>query len=548
MSLASGTRLGSFEIVAPLGAGGMGEVYRARDTRLQRDVALKVLPEAFAADAERLSRFEREARATAALDHPNILVGHEVGSHDGRPFVASELLEGETLREALRKGLSHRKALDYATQIATGLAAAHKKGIVHRDIKPENLFVTQEGRIKILDFGLARHYTGAATDDQASQEETISKATAPGTVLGTAAYMSPEQVRGLSADHRSDIFSFGTVFYEMLSGRRPFKGETSAEQLTAILREEPPELAELDAKVPASVARIVRRCLEKKPEERFQSARDIAFAIEIGGPGQRAPAPSGRNGSAWPWATGAILLAGVGIAAWLLSGRTGVRGRPSVKHLVLQTSPEARLSTDPYVQFALSPDGSHVAYAGLDAAGDARLYLRALDRPDPEPIAGAVDVYDPFFAPDGKSVAYWAHSGLERAPVAGSAAPTVLCGSQDLLGGTWGTDGTLLFASNDSGPLLRVSADGGEPTAATKLEGGDLGHLWPDLLPGGREVLFTARTGFGPEDFRIVVQSLATGARRTLVEGATRAATPPRDIWSTRAPALCSRHPSIPRA
>jgi Tol biopolymer transport system component len=285
MSLASGTKLGPYEIIAPLGAGGMGVVYRARDTRLGREVALKVLPESFSRDADRLRRFEQEARSVAALNHPNILAIHDIGEQDGSPFIVSELLEGSTLRTELEHGaLPPRKTSDYAAQIAQGLAAAHDKNIVHRDLKPENIFLTKEGRVKILDFGLAKlapNARGANGESAESDGLTLtSSPTEAGTVMGTAGYMAPEQVRGSAIDSRTDIFAFGAVLYEMTSGQRAFRRDTAAETMTAILKEDPPELSDMTNPVSPGLERIVRRCLEKQPEQRFQSAKDLAFALE----------------------------------------------------------------------------------------------------------------------------------------------------------------------------------------------------------------------------------------------------------------------------
>src|SRR5579864_2863656 len=279
MPIKPGQRLGPYEIVASIGAGGMGEVYKARDTRLKRDVALKVLPESFAADADRLRRFQLEAQSAGALNHPNILVVYDIGTQDHSPYLVSELLEGETLRDRLRQGkLASAKAIDYATQIAAGLSAAHNRGITHRDIKPENLFITKDGRVKILDFGLAKV---ASTEKRADDSATQTKATDPGAVMGTASYMSPEQVRALPVDHRSDIFSLGCVLYEMFTGKRAFHGDTSVETMNAILKEDPPDLTTLDATLPPALDRMVRHCLEKNPDDRFQSARDLAFDLEL---------------------------------------------------------------------------------------------------------------------------------------------------------------------------------------------------------------------------------------------------------------------------
>jgi eukaryotic-like serine/threonine-protein kinase len=282
MALSSGTKLGPYEILAPLGAGGMGEVYRARDSRLDRIVAVKVLPASFAADADRLRRFEQEARSVAALNHPNILAVHDIGTHDGSPYMVCELLEGETLRERLRGGvLSTRKATEIAIQIAEGLATAHDKGIVHRDLKPENIFLTKDGRVKILDFGLAKIARIGSEQNAAQTLTSVDVAlTEAGQVLGTAGYMSPEQIRGMGVDHRSDIFAFGAIFFEMLSGQRAFSRDTAAETMTAILKEDPPELTQLNRNISPALERIARHCLEKNPEQRFQAARDLAFDLE----------------------------------------------------------------------------------------------------------------------------------------------------------------------------------------------------------------------------------------------------------------------------
>ncbi|MFZ0479856.1 MAG: protein kinase, partial [Terriglobales bacterium] len=279
--LTSGAKLGPYEILSPLGAGGMGEVYRARDTRLGREVALKVLPESFARDADRLRRFEQEARAVAALNHPNLLAIHDIGEQDGTRFIVSELLDGQTLRAELESGpLSARRASDYAVQIAQGLAAAHEKNIIHRDLKPENIFLTKEGRVKILDFGLAKLSPAGREKSESDGLTLTSSPTEAGMVMGTAGYMAPEQVRGAAIDSRTDIFAFGAVLYEMVSGQRAFRRDTAAETMTAILKEDPPELSDLPHPVSPGLERIIRRCLEKQPEQRFQSAKDLAFALE----------------------------------------------------------------------------------------------------------------------------------------------------------------------------------------------------------------------------------------------------------------------------
>jgi serine/threonine-protein kinase len=350
MTLPPGTRVGPYEVVGLLGAGGMGEVYRARDPRLGREVAVKVLPKVHSRDPERLHRFEQEARAAGTLNHPNILAIHDVGTHGETQYVVSELLEGETLRERLRAGtLTTARSVEYAGQIAQGLAAAHTKGIVHRDLKPENIFVTRDGRIKILDFGLAK-LTHAEADGAAKGEEpTLTRDTTPGAVLGTPGYMSPEQVAGRPADHRSDIFCLGTVVYEMLTGRPAFKGDTNADTMHAILREDPPALSTGDRRIPSPLARVVQRCLEKRPEDRFQSAHDVAFALQAlsEAPESRAPLVGRRSvivGSSLVAVLAALLALDVG----------GLRGRhpPPVDSIrSLAVLPLENLSRDPDQEF-----------------------------------------------------------------------------------------------------------------------------------------------------------------------------------------------------
>src|SRR5580698_2786440 len=337
MTLTSGTKLGPYEIVVPLGAGGMGEVYRAVDTRLGREVAVKVLPAGLAKDADRLRRFEQEARTIAALSHPNILGIHDIGTHDGAPFLVSELLEGETLREKLEAGaLPVRRATEYALGIAQGLAAAHEKGVVHRDLKPENVFITRDGRVKILDFELAK-----LVSLEGSQETAVTlatPATLAGVVMGTVGYMSPEQARGGASDARSDIFSFGTVLYEMLTGKRAFKRDTAAETMTAILREEPPELSETGVQVPLGLQRILTRCLEKGVERRFQSASDLAFAIEsLSGTTSSKSVAQPQTKRAWlPWAAVALIALVLGVGVWLVARWSGTKAQPKFTRLTYQ--------------------------------------------------------------------------------------------------------------------------------------------------------------------------------------------------------------------
>ena len=317
VTLRSGTKLGEYEVKSLVGSGGMGEVYRARDSRLGRDVAIKVLPSFLSSDSDRLRRFEQEARAAAALNHPNILAVFQMGTYEGTPYLVSELLEGETLREQIKRGrLSVHKAIDYAVQIARGLAAAHEKGIVHRDLKPENLFVTKDGRVKILDFGLAKLTQQSSSEHSAL---TLAEGTEAGVVMGTVGYMSPEQVRGQAADNRADIFAFGAILYEMLAGKRAFQKPTSPETMTAILNEDPPGISQVVANIPPALQRMVHRCLEKNPEQRFQSASDLAFALDaLSDSGSSSPAKAANvvtGGRRWKIivsATATVLALSIG--------------------------------------------------------------------------------------------------------------------------------------------------------------------------------------------------------------------------------------------
>ncbi len=378
MSLTSGQKLGPYIIQDPIGAGGMGEVYRAHDGRLNRVVAIKVLPASFSADHNRMERFAQEARAAAALNHPGILSIFDIGEDRGAPYVVSELLEGETLRERIRTGaLPLRKAIDYALQIARGLAAAHEKGIVHRDLKPENLFLTNDGRVKILDFGLAK--LTQAESHNGIEAPTLQAATEPGMILGTVGYMSPEQVRGKNSDSRSDIFAFGAVLYEMVSGKRAFHGETTADTLSAILKEEPPELSETARNVPPGLERIVRHCLEKNPAQRFQSTRDLAFDLEAltdvssTNRVQTAALQASRSVSRRKIATVALgVLAAVAVLGFgLLVGRSTAKVPPPQYQQIT-----FRLGSVGNARF--TPDGG-IVYSATWEDGERQLYLARTD-------------------------------------------------------------------------------------------------------------------------------------------------------------------------
>jgi Tol biopolymer transport system component len=403
-TLAKGTRLGNFEILSLLGSGGMGEVYRARDYGLNRVVAIKVLPRFVSFDPDRLRRFEQEAKATAALNHPNILAVFQLGSYEGAPYLVSELLEGTTLREQLVRGpVSLRRAIDYGAQIARGLAAAHEKAIVHRDLKPENLFVTRDGRVKILDFGLAK-----LTQCQpivGSSAPTLTEGTEPGMVMGTVGYMAPEQVRGRKADHRADIFAFGAILYEMLSGKRAFRKATSAETMSAILNEDPQPISQIVPNLPPALQRVVQRCLEKNPEQRFQSASDLAFALEAlsdsGGFSILGVTATSQRPVYW-WATAAVVLAICALGARFYFTRSPkVTITPNLTRLTWDSG----LTTDP----ALSPDGKLLAYAS-DRSGEGHLDIYVQQVGGGEPLrltqGPGGDKHEPAFSPDGTTIAF----------------------------------------------------------------------------------------------------------------------------------------------
>jgi len=491
MGLTSGTKLGRYEILTSAGAGGMGEVYRARDARLNRDVAIKVLPVAFATDPERLRRFQQEAQAVAALNHPNILAIHDFGEHEGSPYIVSEFLEGETLRGRLDAGdLPVRKASEYAEQIARGLAAAHEKGIVHRDLKPENIFVTRDGRVKILDFGLARlvRQEGALAADAA----TLASQTEPGVVMGTVGYMSPEQVKGLPADHRSDLFSFGAILYEMLAGKRAFQGNSSVETMSAILKHDPPELTETNRTVPPALGRIVRHCLEKNPEERFQSARDVGFALgalsDSSSSTTRAVTVDARR--AWrPSVRVAAEVVLLVIALSLFLMQHSEKPQPSVLGSVLPPPGDGFWAnlTQPA---AISPDGKFLAVIAM-RNGHTQLWLRRMDASEAQPIAGSEDAANPFWSPDSRYIGFFAPGKLKKAEVSGGAVSDICGAGTFSMGGAWSSRGVIVFGAV-ADTLRRVSESGGTPERipGVDLSGNALGQYWPMFLPDGNHLIY----------------------------------------------------------
>jgi Tol biopolymer transport system component len=511
MTLSAGSRLGPYEIVEPLGAGGMGEVYRARDTKLDREVAIKVLPEKLAGDAGALARFEREAKAVAALSHPNILGIYDLGHGDGIVYAAMELLRGETLRERLEEGsLPQRKALEYGLQIAHGLAAAHEKGIVHRDLKPENIFVTLDGRVKILDFGLAKVAT-------AQPEETKSPtvaATEPGTVMGTVGYMSPEQVRGRLADHRSDIFSFGAVLYEMLSGERAFRADSAAETMAAIAQKDPPLLTEsVGGRFAPSIERILRHCLEKRPEERFDTAHDLAFALEtaMGGSSSAAQvAPALVAGKPWlRQAVGTLALLAALAAGLLLAGRLREPAKASFRQITYHRG---------FIQSArFAPDGQTVVYGSTRRDEPLRIYStrldsiesRSLDLP-PADVVGMSRNGQMAVLLNRRHRGTWITIGtLARAELGGGAPQEILENVNDA---DISPDGTQFAVVRELGTRQQLEFPIGRKIFETT---GWVSH--PRISPDGKQVAFLEHPAYG-NDMGHVALADASGKVTRLTE------------------------------
>src|SRR5262245_23539083 len=490
MPLAPATRLGAYEVLSPLGAGGMGEVYRARDTRLGRDAALKVLPPDLAANRDRLARFEREARAASALNHPNIVTIYEIGSAASIAYIAMELVQGTTLRDLIAQGpLAFKRTLALAAQIAEGLARAHEAGIVHRDLKPENLMVTREGLVKILDFGLAKLVASAGPE--VSQLSTMATPTEPGVVLGTVGYMSPEQAAGRSADFATDQFALGSILYEMVTGRRAFARGSAAETMAAIIREEPEPFDRLAPQTPVALRWIIERCLAKDPHERYASTRDLARDLaqrrdHTSEVSHEASLAQGRRSPSWLRRVATATLIVVTALALLI----GLSGRkvPALRTLRFSVPLPAGVSSQRPVA-VISPDGTRLAIEA-SREGRRRIFLRALNSDQTVEVEGTLDAAATSWSPDSRFLAFYSGGKLKRVAIAGGP-PVDLCTAALSAAVGWSRDGTILFPQRrDTAGLLRVSDQGGQSIRVTSVAPSEDNHFWPSFLPDGRRFLY----------------------------------------------------------
>ncbi|HEY3171970.1 MAG TPA: protein kinase, partial [Thermoanaerobaculia bacterium] len=528
MTLLPGKRLGPYEIVAAIGAGGMGEVYRARDTRLERTVAVKVLPTHLSASDEVRQRFEREAKTISSLSHPHICALYDVGNQDGVEFLVMEYLEGETLSERLAKGpLAFDQLLRYGLEIADALDKAHRQGIVHRDLKPGNVMITKSG-VKLLDFGLAKAVAPAAARSGASltalPTQTGKDLTAEGTILGTFQYMAPEQLEGKEADARTDLFAFGAVLYEMATGRKAFSGRSQASLISSIMGSEPPPVSTVAPMTPPAFDRVIRTCLAKDPDDRWQTAHDIGVQlrwIQEGGSVIGLPAPvitrrKGRERIAWVLA--ALATAGL-IALAVRDWRRSSASAPVTRFSVL--APEKTMFTPPgetsSSQLALSPDGRTLAFVAHAGGRRPILWVRPLDSLTAVPLPGTEEALHPFWSPDGRSLAFFTPTILKRVEASGGA-PQRLCEAVAGRGGSWSPKGVIVFAQSSPTPLFRVPDTGGEPQPATRFDAvrGDDRHRYPSFLPDGRRFLFWSRST-KRENTGIYVASLDSPEARLVV-------------------------------
>jgi eukaryotic-like serine/threonine-protein kinase len=518
MTLSSGTRFGPYEVESPLGAGGMGEVYQARDTRLGRRVALKILPQKFASDARFRARFDREARAIATLNHPNICVLHDVG--DG--YLVMELLEGDTLSQKIARGrLPIAQAVEYGTQIANALDAAHRSGVVHRDLKPANIMITSSGA-KLFDFGLAKEFLLLArASDAPTQQDPF---TAAGTIVGTLPYMAPEQVEGLPADSRTDIFALGSILYEMLSGRRAFNANSQPSLIVDILEHDPPPLSTGGLNVPPSLEHVIRRCLAKKPEDRWQSASDIARELQFAVSGEVSVVRPRRSVAATKIIAGVLL-----VLAGLIGGAAAAHFRSPSKPeaLFTKSSIEAPpgVSLDQNQGPVISPDGKRVAFIAADAHGTVSIWLRALDSLTASALDGTAGAAFVSWSPDSRHLLFGTPSKINRIDtVTGKVA--AICDASDPRGATENNQGDVVYAPTYAhAPLMRVSVNGGAPSVVTHFAAGETSHRWPQFLPDGDHVLFFAAEGSDgrSEIGSVCVASLTDGTSERLLDASSHA-------------------------
>ena len=534
MEIRAGQDLLHYRIVEKIGEGGMGEVWKAVDTTLDREVAIKFLPDAFAGDAERLARFEREAKMLATLNHDNIAAVYGLHETDGRRFIAMEMVPGEDLAQRLARGpLAVEDAIDIARQVAEALEAAHEQGIIHRDLKPANIKRTPDGKIKVLALGLAKALSPETSGDSGSVSLSPTMTTAgtvAGTLLGTAAYMSPEQAKGRAVDRRADIWAFGVVLHEMLTGEKMFEAETVSETLAAVLRDEV-SLDSLSGTTPAAITRLLTRCLDRDPRTRLRDMGEARIALSpeslsASGAAVKATAADASVGRwrALPWALVALLSAVAAVAVWQATAKDA---ETELLTLVAPIPDDLRVPTDQEGVMALSPDGKTLALA-LDGDSNKMLYVRKLDSAELVPMPGTEDAATPFFSPDGKWIAFFADDKLKKVPVDGGA-PVTLCDSDGSnRGASWGTDDVIVFSPHYTRPLMRVSGAGGEPTVLTAIDRaqGERTHRWPQAVPGEDLVLFTVGTMDSPESYdgaRIQAIRPSTGEQRTVLERASMA-------------------------
>ena len=510
VSLQVGRKLAHYEILELIGKGGMGEVYRAKDGKLGRDVAIKVLPEEFAGDDQRLARFEREAKLLASLNHPNIASIYGLEEIDGVKALVLKLVEGRTLAERIQEGpISVEEAIAIGRQIAEALEAGHEAGVIHRDLKPANVKIKEDGTVKVLDYGLAKALQGdtrGSADSELSQSPTLTRhGTQLGVILGTAAYMSPEQAKGKRVDKRTDIFAFGAVLFEMLTGRQVFKGEDISETIARVLEREP-DWAALPPKTPEAVERLLRRCLHKDPKQRVRDMGDAR--LELMEPAASSVASPRSLPSMLPWLLFAVSAAA---AIWFA---TNNRSSTALVTRFIATLPEGiRFQDGPQQHVAFSPDGSRIVYAAGDGSSS-QLYVLDRSAVTPSPLPRTEGASSPFFSPDGRWIGFFAGGKLQKIAVAGGA-PIPICEARRSPGASWGPDDKIIYADSYSGGFLGVSAGGGEPETMTTVSAGETGHRWPQHLPDGDTLLFAIRTDEGA---RIVVQSLVTGDRKTLLQ------------------------------